>query len=59
MPSGLKAYTVPIFLFVLAMFFQLFLLPRSFPPSHYDGTQFSKLAFSLDYVLCYTITFRF
>ncbi|CAE5957876.1 unnamed protein product [Arabidopsis arenosa] len=35
-PSGLKAYTVPIFLFVLAMFFQLFLLPRSFPPSHYD-----------------------
>uniref|UniRef100_A0A1J3G654 DnaJ-like protein subfamily C member 16 n=1 Tax=Noccaea caerulescens TaxID=107243 RepID=A0A1J3G654_NOCCA len=36
MPSVLRAYAAPIFIFVLAMFFQLFLLPRSFPPSHYD-----------------------
>lgn len=36
MPSVLRAYAAPIFIFVLAMFFQLFLLPRSFPTSHYD-----------------------
>ncbi|VVA91800.1 unnamed protein product [Arabis nemorensis] len=36
MPSVLRAYAAPITLFVLSMFFQLFLLPRSFPPSHYD-----------------------
>ncbi|TXG51717.1 hypothetical protein EZV62_024241 [Acer yangbiense] len=34
--SKMKAYSVPLFLFVLALFYQLFLLPRSFPPSHYD-----------------------
>ena len=38
MSSVLRAYAAPIFIFVLAMFFQLFLLPRSFPTSHYDGT---------------------
>ncbi|ESQ34929.1 hypothetical protein EUTSA_v10006967mg [Eutrema salsugineum] len=36
MSSVLRAYAAPIFIFFLAMFFQLFLLPRSFPPSHYD-----------------------
>ncbi|KAG2321275.1 hypothetical protein Bca4012_055790 [Brassica carinata] len=36
MPSVLRAYAAPIFIFVLSMFFQLFLLPRSFPTSHYD-----------------------
>ncbi|XP_013749388.1 dnaJ homolog subfamily C member 16-like isoform X2 [Brassica napus] len=36
MSSVLRAYAAPIFIFVLAMFFQLFLLPRSFPTSHYD-----------------------
>ncbi|XP_010532213.2 PREDICTED: uncharacterized protein LOC104808258 [Tarenaya hassleriana] len=36
MMSTLRAYAAPIFIFFLAMFFQLFLLPRSFPPSHYD-----------------------
>ncbi|CAA7013673.1 unnamed protein product [Microthlaspi erraticum] len=36
MISVLRAYAAPIFIFILAMFFQLFLLPRSFPPSHYD-----------------------
>ncbi|CAH8391081.1 unnamed protein product [Eruca vesicaria subsp. sativa] len=35
-PSVLRAYAAPIFIFVLSMFFQLFLLPRSFPTSHYD-----------------------
>ncbi|KAI9174662.1 hypothetical protein LWI28_020900 [Acer negundo] len=34
--SKMKAYSVPLFLFVLALFYQLLLLPRSFPPSHYD-----------------------
>ncbi|CAN8304800.1 unnamed protein product [Cochlearia groenlandica] len=36
MASVVRAYAAPILIFVLAMFFQLFLLPRSFPPSHYD-----------------------
>lgn len=34
--SVLRAYAAPIFIFALSMFFQLFLLPRSFPTSHYD-----------------------
>ncbi|KAK2655544.1 hypothetical protein Ddye_008596 [Dipteronia dyeriana] len=34
--SKMKAYSVPLVLFVLALFYQLLLLPRSFPPSHYD-----------------------
>ncbi|KAJ9163588.1 hypothetical protein P3X46_023239 [Hevea brasiliensis] len=34
--SPIKAYAVPLFLFALAIFYQLFVLPRFFPPSHYD-----------------------
>ncbi|KAL5813520.1 hypothetical protein ACOSQ4_024161 [Xanthoceras sorbifolium] len=34
--SKIKAYSVPLFLFGLALFYQLVVLPRSFPPSHYD-----------------------
>ena len=35
--SKIKAYSVPLFLFSLSVFYQLFVLPRSFPTSHYDG----------------------
>ncbi|GAV84669.1 hypothetical protein CFOL_v3_28111 [Cephalotus follicularis] len=34
--STIKAYSVPLLLFSLAMLYQLVILPRSFPPSHYD-----------------------
>ncbi|XWS60514.1 hypothetical protein CRYUN_Cryun07bG0042300 [Craigia yunnanensis] len=34
--AKIKAYAVPLTLFSLAMLYQLVLLPRSFPPSHYD-----------------------
>ncbi|XP_073269934.1 uncharacterized protein [Primulina huaijiensis] len=34
--STLRAYSVPIILFILSLFYQLFILPRSFPLSHYD-----------------------
>ncbi|GAB2289674.1 hypothetical protein Dimus_023981 [Dionaea muscipula] len=34
--STMKAYWMPLTLFSLSMFFQLFVLPNSFPPSHYD-----------------------
>ncbi|XP_022736004.1 uncharacterized protein LOC111289319 isoform X4 [Durio zibethinus] len=34
--AKIKAYAVPMILFSLAMLYQLVLLPRSFPPSHYD-----------------------
>ncbi|XVF09038.1 hypothetical protein REPUB_Repub07fG0056000 [Reevesia pubescens] len=34
--AKIKAYAVPLILFSLAMLYQLVLLPRSFPPSHYD-----------------------
>lgn len=37
MASTIKAYTVPLILFVAAMFYQLFVIPKSFPVSHYDG----------------------
>ncbi|GAB2213098.1 hypothetical protein Drorol1_Dr00021116 [Drosera rotundifolia] len=33
---ALKVYWIPLTLFALSMFFQLFVLPSSFPPSHYD-----------------------
>ncbi|XP_002514733.2 uncharacterized protein LOC8263406 [Ricinus communis] len=35
-PSAVKAYAVPFFLFALSIFYQLVVLPRSFPLSHYD-----------------------
>ncbi|GMH01378.1 hypothetical protein Nepgr_003217 [Nepenthes gracilis] len=34
--SVLKAYWIPLTLFFLFLLFQLFVLPASFPPSHYD-----------------------
>ncbi|KZV56529.1 hypothetical protein F511_16128 [Dorcoceras hygrometricum] len=34
--STLRAYSVPLILFILSLFYQLLILPRSFPPSHYD-----------------------
>ncbi|KAK7304643.1 hypothetical protein VNO77_42528 [Canavalia gladiata] len=39
MASILKAYALPIILFAGAMFYQLFLIPNAFPPSHYDVLQ--------------------
>ncbi|CAL5444865.1 unnamed protein product [Camellia sinensis] len=34
--SVLKAYWFPLILFALSMFYQLLILPRFYPPSHYD-----------------------
>ncbi|CAL5444918.1 unnamed protein product [Camellia sinensis] len=34
--SALKAYWFPLILFASSMFYQLLILPRSYPPSHYD-----------------------
>nr|KJB17233.1 hypothetical protein B456_003G0981002 [Gossypium raimondii] len=34
--AKIKAYAVPVVLFSLSMLYQLVLLPRAFPPSHYD-----------------------
>ncbi|CAK9138133.1 unnamed protein product [Ilex paraguariensis] len=36
MASTLKAYSIPLILFTAAIVFQLCVIPRSFPPSHYD-----------------------
>ncbi|CAN1296522.1 DnaJ homolog subfamily C member 10 [Linum perenne] len=36
MASRIKAYSVPLLLFSLSLFYQLAVLPNSFPPSHYD-----------------------
>ncbi|KAM7480047.1 hypothetical protein LguiA_028260 [Lonicera macranthoides] len=36
MTSTLKAYSIPFLLFSASIFFQLFVIPTSFPPSHYD-----------------------
>jgi hypothetical protein len=35
MSSTLKAYWIPLLLFTASMFFQLVIIPTSFPPSHY------------------------
>ncbi|CAI0560476.1 unnamed protein product [Linum tenue] len=32
----MKAYALPLLLFTLSLFYQLAVLPNSFPPSHYD-----------------------
>ncbi|XP_010258427.1 PREDICTED: uncharacterized protein LOC104598200 [Nelumbo nucifera] len=34
--SLLKSYSLPLLLFSLALFYQLFVIPSAFPPSHYD-----------------------
>ncbi|XP_022843383.1 uncharacterized protein LOC111366932 [Olea europaea var. sylvestris] len=34
--STLKVYSVPLLLFALSIFFQLIVVPRNFPTSHYD-----------------------
>ncbi|PSS07931.1 DnaJ subfamily C member 10 like [Actinidia chinensis var. chinensis] len=34
--SALKAYWFPLILFASSVFYQLIILPRSYPPSHYD-----------------------
>ncbi|XP_057805141.1 uncharacterized protein LOC131020390 [Salvia miltiorrhiza] len=34
--SFIKAYYIPLLLLATSIFFQLVVLPRSFPPSHYD-----------------------
>ncbi|KAE8124010.1 hypothetical protein FH972_018922 [Carpinus fangiana] len=36
MASTIKAYSVPLILFAAAICFQLFVIPKSFPASHYD-----------------------
>ncbi|XP_034216106.1 uncharacterized protein LOC117627906 isoform X3 [Prunus dulcis] len=36
MASTFRAYSMPLILFAAAMFFQLFVIPKSFPPSNYD-----------------------
>lgn len=40
MASTVRAYALPIILFAGAMFYQLFIIPNAFPPSHYDGNSF-------------------
>jgi Zn-dependent membrane protease YugP len=41
MPPFLKKYWLPILLFATGFFFQLVVLPSSFPPTHYDGFSLS------------------
>ncbi|XP_028763498.1 uncharacterized protein LOC114721801 isoform X1 [Neltuma alba] len=36
MASIIRAYSLPLILFAGAMYYQLFVIPKSFPPSHYD-----------------------
>uniref|UniRef100_A0A803R088 J domain-containing protein n=1 Tax=Cannabis sativa TaxID=3483 RepID=A0A803R088_CANSA len=40
--STIKAYSVPLALFLVAMFYQVVLIPKSFPPSHYDALLINK-----------------
>lgn len=36
-PPVLKRYSIPLFLFTLGLFFQIAVLPSSFPTTHYAG----------------------
>ncbi|WJX32062.1 hypothetical protein P8452_20433 [Trifolium repens] len=49
MASIIKAYSLPAILFAAAMFYQLFLIPNAFPPSHYDVLQIERYS-SIDKV---------
>ncbi|KAL5077891.1 hypothetical protein RYX36_016875 [Vicia faba] len=40
--STIKAYALPVILFAAAMFYQLFVIPNAFPPSHYDVLQIDR-----------------
>uniref|UniRef100_A0A2P2LZ25 J domain-containing protein n=1 Tax=Rhizophora mucronata TaxID=61149 RepID=A0A2P2LZ25_RHIMU len=40
--SAIKAYAMPLFLLSLSMFYQLVVIPRSFPPSHYDALRIER-----------------
>ncbi|KAK7281776.1 hypothetical protein RIF29_10040 [Crotalaria pallida] len=40
--STIRAYSLPLVLFSVAMFYQLFLIPNAFPPSHYDVLQIER-----------------
>ncbi|KAL6995171.1 hypothetical protein U1Q18_005306 [Sarracenia purpurea var. burkii] len=42
MASLLKAYRFPLILFASSVFYQLIILPRSYPPSHYDVLQIKR-----------------
>lgn len=44
MASVIKAYLVPLILFSGAIFYQVVVIPNSFPPSHYDVLQIKKYA---------------
>ncbi|CAL5441662.1 unnamed protein product [Camellia sinensis] len=43
--SVLKAYWFPLILFASTMFYQLLILPRSYPPSHYDVLGIMRYSF--------------
>ncbi|KAF5933729.1 hypothetical protein HYC85_029900 [Camellia sinensis] len=43
--SVLKAYWFPLILFASTMFYQLLILPRSYPPSHYDVLGITRYSF--------------
>ncbi|CAN0870847.1 DnaJ homolog subfamily C member 10 [Linum grandiflorum] len=44
MASRIKAYALPLLLFSLSLFYQLAVLPNSFPPSHYDVLGIKRLS---------------
>ncbi|KAI0495382.1 hypothetical protein KFK09_025532 [Dendrobium nobile] len=43
-PAVVKRYSVPLVLFALGLFFQLVVLPSSYPTSHYDVLRVQRLA---------------
>ncbi|KAH0451753.1 hypothetical protein IEQ34_019052 [Dendrobium chrysotoxum] len=43
-PAVVKRYSVPLVLFALGLFFQLVVLPSSYPTSHYDVLRVKRLA---------------
>ncbi|KAL6009072.1 hypothetical protein ACLOJK_022299 [Asimina triloba] len=42
--SFLKSYSFPLILLSLSIFYQLFVLPSAFPPSHYDALGVRRFA---------------
>ncbi|XP_078160635.1 DNAJ heat shock N-terminal domain-containing protein [Carex rostrata] len=43
-PQFLKRYWLPVLLFAVGLFFQLFVLPSSYPPTHYDVLKLGRYA---------------
>lgn len=57
--SAIRAYSLPLILFAGAMYYQLFVIPKSFPLSHYDGNTSCLALDSVSMLMNFAVFFPF